>query len=224
MYAIMLALAVMAQPRTVTIIHDAGRESKLLVGDLTRDWQAVVQNDTTKRLSDIQCGFAHRVKFIDVTSLDSKVLKYSGLRKYPAIMYGNDTRLIYLPDEAFMMHSFGLLSLEACINRIEFEYNYYQDKCIRSENIASEKYIAWLNANHPTELAEFIASLMYSEDYIHISTYLALKKRFASIKGLPSYPPIYPERPRIWFPWEMEFRFEHSQERIYPGQVREVCK
>lgn len=215
-----LALIFGAEPRPIIIIHNQNLHSKMLVGDLTRDWQEKIQNDTTKRLAEIQSSLKQKVKFVDINSLDSNVLQYSVIEKYPAIIYGNYSKTAYhLPEEAFMMSSFPMLSLEAFINKDAFDYNVYQAQCLESETDVTHKYEEWLKKNKPEIFTEFTHGLYWDEEDYGTPPYLILISKYNNVKGFPLYKPIYPLRPRIWYPWEKKFILEESRERIYQVQI-----
>lgn len=136
---ILLLILFMSEPRPLTIVVDNSRNSKMIQRDFTYDW-SVLSNDRTKRFDEIQKKLKPRITFIDVTSLDSKVLKYRN-DKYPYFLYGERGREIeYLPDESFLMASFPLLSTETYLNQIEFDYTTYQKLCNEAEDNAGNEY------------------------------------------------------------------------------------
>lgn len=208
---ILLLILFMSEPRPLTIVVDNSRNSKMIQRDFTYDW-SVLSNDRTKRFDEIQKKLKPRITFIDVTSLDSKVLKYRN-DKYPYFLYGERGREIeYLPDESFLMASFPLLSTETYLNQIEFDYTTYQKLCNEAEDNAGNEYEKWLANNKPEELQMFI-QLFYQEEFYQLPTYREYFKKFNNIKGIPVFLPKYPSRPRIWYPWEKEYQLFDSTEK-----------
>lgn len=209
---ILLLMLFMAEPRPLTIVVDDSRNSKMIVRDLTYDWEkAKSVNNNTERFSEIQKQLKSRITFIDITSLDSKVLKYRNDR-YPYLLYGErSTSIEYLPKESFLMATFPLLSIETYLNQIEFDYTTYKKLCNDAEDNAGNEYEKWLINNKPEELQTFI-QLFYQEEFYQLPTYKEYFAKFNNIKGIPVFLPKYPPRPRIWYPWEKEYQlFESTQ-------------
>lgn len=208
---ILLLMLFMAEPRPLTIVVDDNFHSKMIVRDLTYDWSKI-DNKVSKRFNEIQLKIKPRVSFIDVTSLDSKVLKYR-MDKYPYLIYGErGSQADYLPEQSFMMAGFPLLSIETYLNKIEFDYGEYDRKCIAAEVEASNKYEVWLLKNKPDELKDFIQSF-YMDEWYELPGYKEFSAKFANIKGVPVFIPNYPEQPRIWFPWEQKYELYYVNTR-----------
>lgn len=199
--------------KPIKVVVNNNRESKMIVQDFEIKWQEKSKSGTAKRLQEIQDGIKSRIEFIDITSLDSKVLKYSRWDKYPVILYGEyGVEPDNLPEEAYFVRSYPLLSMETYINKIEFDSQKYVKDCIDAEQIASNKYEAWLMDNKPAELADFFNNY-YQEEISIYPLVFDFKKKFDNMPGIPTFRPNYPERPRIWYPWEKKYLLYKSYDK-----------
>ena len=204
MLTILLCL-LFSEIKPIKVVVSNNRESKMMIQDFEIKWQERKQSGMMKRLDEIQAKVKPRIEFIDITKIDSKILKYSHFDKYPVILYGEyGVEPECLPENSYYTRSFPLLSMEAYINKIEFDYQKYAKQCRDAEAIASHKYEAWLLDNRPEEVNDFI-QFFYTEEFYDHPTWADFHKKFDHIKGIPVIRPDYPERPRIWYPWEKEY-------------------
>lgn len=210
---ILLLLLFMGDPKPITIVVNDNRESRLMIQDFKIDWEEKLEGKVPARFAEIQRKLKPRITFVDIRSLDSKVLKYSRFDKYPTILYGEyGLEPEYLPDEAYYTRSFPLLSLETFVNKIEFDYKSYQELRDKAESDAGTEYELWLRTNKPAEFQNFIQSF-YDEEWYMYPGYTEFYQKFSKIPGIPVFKPKYPIRPRIWYPWEKEYSLFDSYEK-----------
>lgn len=197
--------------RKFVIIYDKNKESRILVSELTRDWQAKPA-EKLKRWAKLQERLKKSVTLISRDELPEFRFTNEG---YPYFRFGERGDVRKFPTEMFAGSGTSLLSLDVIVRNESIDLSSWRNDCYQVNLNAELSHVGcairWLAVSVPHELGPI--SQYYQEwgEADNIG-FLRIQEQFSAYDGYPIYsPPELPEQPSYKFPWQDGY--------IYPPEI-----
>lgn len=190
--------------RKIVIYHDEGRDSKVLVSELTRDWHPN-RSTTLAIISTIQSDLKQRVELVH---RDKAGLEFSRIHDgYPFYRYGQYGEIQKFDRRMFSTSGQCLLALKSIVDNQSINTTLWKESCETaaycSERRHQQEVAAWIATVSWLSYEQLMADTEGGIETLHPTD---LQSRFCAYGGIPEYiAPVLPESPLKKMPWEPNY-------------------